>query len=45
MNFVNDDLPLEYKLLNGCARRNLDISNLVNDSGGFCIIRVLSFCA
>ena len=28
----NDALPLEYKLLYGCARRNVDIADFVNKS-------------
>ena len=27
---VNDGLPLEYKLKEGCARRAVDISDIVN---------------
>ena len=40
MKLVIDALPLEYKLLNGRARRNLDISDIINDPSGLCIFRI-----
>ena len=37
----NDALSLEYKLLHGYARRNLDISNIVNNPVGLGVTGVL----
>ena len=37
---VNDALPLEYQLINGCAVRNLDISDLMDDPAFDGVIRV-----
>ncbi len=31
---ANDALPLEHKLVNGRARRNLDLSEVVNNPAG-----------
>ena len=41
----NDALPLEYKLQYGCAIRDLDVSDVVNDPvvAGVCSILSLRF--
>ena len=38
----NDALPLEYKLNNWCAKGNLDLADVVNNSVPFRIIRIPS---
>ena len=45
MDCVNDTLPLEYKLMYGCASRNLSIADVLNDSIGFRVFGVPRFTA
>ncbi len=40
---VNDCLSLEYKLLNGAARGNLDIADLVNNPLASGIVRIFGY--
>ena len=35
---TNDALPLEYKLVNACARRDLKLADVVNDPVGLGVV-------
>jgi len=39
----NDGLSLEYKLVNGCARRNFDLSDVVNDPVGLGVVWISGY--